>query len=324
MLERWAIMIPRATMDLTGKKPLYRLSSATVPFPNYTQPRYGAASAPAGGTQSPQTPNPLPATQTPTRPPPPQQGPVQLHTPQLPQHPLRQTPTPQFQPPHPQPNQALSPQVLTPYKENGEGSEFVDGNPHMARRRGRMLFDHELIILFKGCAERKEMYLNDPNRGLFWDNVAAYMNQLTGRNFSSSSYQQIVTDRSIERRKRRRDVANGKGKVEPTSALTAAIDQWIAMEDQLLRMQTDENTPLMQKRPAPDIPNPQDADRLKRPRQQSTAGPLIHPPVTHYEVNVNDTTQALAQEVRDLRREMGEMHRKMDLVLQALKDLKDK
>ncbi|PWY93937.1 hypothetical protein BO94DRAFT_459017 [Aspergillus sclerotioniger CBS 115572] len=297
-------MIPRATMDLTGKKPLYRLSSASVPFPNYTQPRYGAASAPAGGTQSPQTPNPMPMTQTPTRPMVPQQSP--------------------FQSSHPQPNQAQSPQVLTPYKENGEGSEFVDGNPHVARRRGRMLFDHELIILFKGCVERKDMYLNDPNRGLFWDNVAAYMNQLTGRNFSSSSYQQIVTDRSIERRKRRRDVANGKGKAEPTSALTAAIDQWIAMEDQLLRMQTNENTPNMQKRPASDIPNMQDADRLKRPRQQSTAGPLINPSVTHYEVNTNDITQALAQEVRDLRREMGEMHRKMDLALQALKELKDK
>ncbi|PYI11891.1 hypothetical protein BO78DRAFT_61725 [Aspergillus sclerotiicarbonarius CBS 121057] len=313
-------MIPRATMDLTGKKPLYRLSSSAVPFPTYSQPRYGAASAPAAGTQSPQTPNPMPVSQTPTRPQAPQQ--VSIHTPQLPQ-------TPQLQTPHPQPNQVQSPQaqfpqVLTPYKENGEGLVFTDGNPHTARRRGRMLFDHELIILFKGCVERKDMYLNDPNRALFWDNVAAYMNQLTGRNFSPSSYQQIVTDRSIERRKRRRDAANGKGKAEPTSALTAAIDQWIAMEDQLLGRQTSENTPLIQKRPAPDVSNMQDADRAKRSRPQPSTGSLTNPPETQYEIEVNDTTQALAQEVRDLRQEMGVMHRKLDLVLQALKDLKEK
>ncbi|RAK96056.1 uncharacterized protein BO80DRAFT_243872 [Aspergillus ibericus CBS 121593] len=317
-------MIPRATFDLTGKKPLYRLSSTAAPYPAYNQPRYGVASP--AGTQSPQTPNPMPVNQTPSHPPAPQQGPG--NTPQVLQHPLQQPQTPQLQTSHPPPNHAQSPaqfpQVLTPYKENGDGTGIADGNPHTARRRGRMLFDHELIILFKGCVERKDMYLNDPNRAVFWDNVAGYMNQLTGRHFSSSSYQQIVTDRSIERRKRRRDVANGQGKAEPTSALTAAIDQWIAMEDQLLRRETSENTPLLQKRPAPDVPNTQDADRAKRFRPQPTTGALPNPPETRYEVGINDVTQALAQEVRDLRQEMGVMHQKLDMILQAVRELKEK
>lgn len=195
-------MIPTKRMDLTGRKPLYRLSATPAP------------------PTTPQTSNVKPAAQTPTHPPAPQYQPWQ----QTPPHPY---PAPS---PHGQPSQ-----VLSPYNEANYGADM-----QAARRRGRMLFENELIILFKGCIERKDMYLTNPNRSAFWDNVAGYMNSFTGRNFSPPSYQQIVTDRSIERRTHRRDIANGKAHVEPPNALTTVIDQWIAMEDDILK-QTSES-----------------------------------------------------------------------------------
>ncbi|EHA27733.1 hypothetical protein ASPNIDRAFT_41676 [Aspergillus niger ATCC 1015] len=280
-------MIPTKRMDLTGRKPLYRLSATPAP------------------PTTPQTSNVKPAAQTPTHPPAPQYQPWQ------------QTP------PHPYP--ALSPhgqpsQVLSPYNETNHGTDM-----QAARRRGRMLFENELIILFKGCIERKDMYLTNPNRSAFWDNVAGYMNSFTGRNFSPPSYQQIVTDRSIERRTHRRDIANGKAHVEPPNALTTVIDQWIAMEDDILK-QTSESEFLSQKRPAPDDPSTQDANQAKRLRPHTADAPQAtpsSPSQVRREVDGNSLARALVHEVRDLRREVEEVHRKLDLVLETLKAVKE-
>ncbi|KAI2890613.1 hypothetical protein CBS63078_9973 [Aspergillus niger] len=261
-------MIPTKRMDLTGRKPLYRLSATPAP------------------PTTPQTSNVKPAAQTPTHPPAPQYQPWQ----QTPPHPY---PAPS---PHGQPSQ-----VLSPYNEANYGADM-----QAARRRGRMLFENELIILFKGCIERKDMYLTNPNRSAFWDNVAGYMNSFTGRNFSPPSYQQIVTDRSIERRTHRRDIANGKAHVEPPNALTTVIDQWIAMEDDILK-QTSESEFLSRNGP-----------------HRTTPATPPSPSQVRREVDGNSLARALVHEVRDLRREVEEVHRKLDLVLEALKAVKEK
>ncbi|GJP93623.1 putative integral membrane protein [Aspergillus niger] len=254
--------------DLTGRKPLYRLSATPAP------------------PTTPQTSNVKPAAQTPTHPPAPQYQPWQ----QTPPHPY---PAPS---PHGQPSQ-----VLSPYNEANYGADM-----QAARRRGRMLFENELIILFKGCIERKDMYLTNPNRSAFWDNVAGYMNSFTGRNFSPPSYQQIAH-------------------VEPPNALTTVIDQWIAMEDDILK-QTSESELLSQKRPAPDDPSTQDANQAKRLRPHTADAPQAtpsSPSQVRREVDGNSLARALVHEVRDLRREVEEVHRKLDLVLEALKAVKE-
>ncbi|GLB08279.1 hypothetical protein AtubIFM57258_004167 [Aspergillus tubingensis] len=281
------IMLPTKSLDLTGRKPLYRLSATPAP------------------PTTPHAPNTKPAAQTPTHPPAPQYQPWQ----QTPPHPY---PAPS---PHGQP-----PQVLSPYSEATHGADM-----QAARRRGRMLFENELIILFKGCIERKDMYLTNPNRSVFWDNVAGYMNSFTGRNFSPPSYQQIVTDRSIERRTHRRDIVTGKVQAEPPNALTTVIDQWIAMEDELLK-QTSEIEASSHKRPASDDQSTQDSNQAKRLRPPTADAPQVtpsSPSQARREVDGNSLARALVQEVRDLRREVGEVHRKLDLVLDALKVVKE-
>ncbi|GKZ26088.1 hypothetical protein AbraIFM66951_009972 [Aspergillus brasiliensis] len=279
-------MIPTKKMDLTGRKPLFRLS-ATPTTPTH-----------------PQSPTAKPVNQTPTHPAP-QHPPWQ----QSPPHPYS-VPSPHGQPP----------QVLSPYNEATHGADM-----QAARRRGRMLFENELIILFKKCIERKDMYLTNQNRSAFWDNVAGYMNSFTGRNFSPPSYQQIVADRSIERRTRRRDIASGMAQTELPNALTTVIDQWIAMEDQLLK-QTSENEALSHKRPAPDDLTAEDVNHAKRVRPPTADSPQAtpsSPSQARREVDGNSLARVLVQEVRDLRREVGEVHRKLDLVLEVLRGIKE-
>jgi hypothetical protein len=227
----------------------------------------------------------------------------------------------------------------------------------MTKRRGRKLQENEILILVNCCLEYQSLYHDNPQR--FWYCVATSLKRQIKRNFSSHSCRQIVEELVVERRERRRDVAAGKAKEQPLTELVLATDKWISFMDTAPGGNIASPAPLM-KRAAPDIPDDSNAKRPKphepalsvpppavsqpQPSSQLSSQPPSQPmpPYAPYP-NAGPTMpsgptmaaefqtlkvdiRSLRMDVQGLKREMvevrQELNTKLDLILQALQQVK--
>ncbi|KAL4765302.1 uncharacterized protein BDW70DRAFT_62157 [Aspergillus foveolatus] len=236
----------------------------------------------------------------------------------------------------------------------------AQGSPPMTKRRGRKLQENETLILVNCCLEYQSLYHDNPQR--FWYCVATSLKRQIKRNFSSHSCRQIVEELVVERRERRRDVAAGKAKEQPLTELVLATDKWISFMETAPGGSIASPAPLM-KRAAPDIPDDSNAKRPKphepapsvappaasQPPSQPmppsmppvaqpmppyapypNAGPMMPsgPTMAAEFQTLKVDIRSLRMDVQGLRREMvevrQELNTKLDLILQALQQVKAK